>query len=53
MAQAQIIKALQNGPLTSQELCDLTGMPKSSVLFKQAFHWIRSTFFANKYLSPK
>ena len=32
MTQAMIIKALQNGPLTSQELCDLTGMPKSSVL---------------------
>ncbi len=32
MTQAMIIKALQNGPLTSQEVCDLTGMPKSSVL---------------------
>ena len=32
MTQAKVIKALQNGPLTSQEVCDLTGMPKSSVL---------------------
>jgi hypothetical protein len=32
MTQEAIIKALQNGPLTSQEVCDLTGMPKSSVL---------------------
>jgi DNA-binding MarR family transcriptional regulator len=32
MTQAMIIEALQNGPLTSQEVCDLTGMPKSSVL---------------------
>ena len=32
MTQEAIIKALQNGPLTSAELCDLTGMPKSSVL---------------------
>jgi len=32
MTQEAIIKALQNGPLTSQEVCDLTGMSKSSVL---------------------
>ena len=32
MTQEAIIKALQNGPLTSQEVCDLTGMHKSSVL---------------------
>ncbi len=32
MTQEAIIKALQNGPLTSQEVCNLTGMPKSSVL---------------------
>ena len=32
MTQEAIIKALQNGPLTSAEVCDLTGMPKSSVL---------------------
>ena len=32
MTQSTIIEALQNGPLTSEELCRLTGMPKSSVL---------------------
>lgn len=32
MTQATIIEALQNGPLTSEELCRLTGMPKSAVL---------------------
>ena len=32
MTQEIIIEALQNGPLTSEELCRLTGLPKSSVL---------------------
>ena len=32
MTKEIIIKALQNGPLTSEELCRLTGLPKSSVL---------------------
>jgi len=32
MTQATIIQALQNGPLTSEELCRLTGLPKSAVL---------------------
>jgi DNA-binding MarR family transcriptional regulator len=32
MTQSTIIEALQNGPLTSEELCRLTGLPKSAVL---------------------
>jgi hypothetical protein len=32
MTQAALIKALQNGPLTSKEAEDLTGMPRSTVL---------------------
>ena len=32
MTQATIIEALQNGPLTSDEICRLTGLPKSAVL---------------------
>lgn len=32
MTQAQIIKALQNGPLTSREVANLTGMPQATVL---------------------
>ena len=32
MTQAQVIKALQNGPLTSQEVSNLTGMPQATVL---------------------
>ena len=32
MSQSTIIEALQNGPLTSEELCRLTGLPKSAVL---------------------
>ena len=32
MTQAIIIEALQNGPLTSDEICRLTGLPKSAVL---------------------
>lgn len=32
MTQAQVIKALQNGPLTSHEVSNLTGMPQATVL---------------------
>ena len=32
MTQARLIKALQNGPLTSREVANLTGMPQSTVL---------------------
>ena len=32
MTQAQIIKALQNGSLTSREISNLTGMPQATVL---------------------
>ena len=32
MTQATIIEALQNGSLTSEEICRLTGLPKSAVL---------------------
>ena len=32
MTQEIIIEALQNGPMTSEELCRLTGLPKSAVL---------------------
>jgi predicted transcriptional regulator len=32
MTQARIIKALQNGSLTSHELSNLTGMPQATVL---------------------
>lgn len=32
MTQAQIIKALQNGALTSHEVANLTGMPQATVL---------------------
>jgi predicted transcriptional regulator len=32
MTQAQIIKALQNGPLTSHQVANLTGMPQPTVL---------------------
>jgi predicted transcriptional regulator len=32
MTQAQVIKALQNGPLTSREISNLTGMPQATVL---------------------
>jgi len=32
MTQAKIIKALQNGPLTSHQVANLTGMPQATVL---------------------
>lgn len=32
MTQATLIKALQNGPLTSEEVSNLTGMPRATVL---------------------
>jgi len=32
MTQAKVIKALQNGPLTSHEVANLTGMPQATVL---------------------
>ena len=32
MTQAKVIKALQNGPLTSHEIANLTGMPQATVL---------------------
>ena len=32
MTQAQVIKALQNGPLTSHQVANLTGMPQATVL---------------------
>lgn len=32
MTQAQVIKALQNGSLTSHEVANLTGMPQATVL---------------------
>ena len=32
MTQAQVIRALQNGPLNSHELADATGMSKQTVL---------------------
>lgn len=32
MTQAQVIKSLQNGPLTSHEIANLTGMPQTTVL---------------------
>ena len=32
MTQAQVIKALQNGPLTSHQVSNLTGMPQATVL---------------------
>jgi predicted transcriptional regulator len=32
MTQAQVIKALQNGPLTSREIAEKTGMNKDTVL---------------------
>jgi hypothetical protein len=32
MTQAQVIRALQNGPLTSHEVANLTGMPQATVL---------------------
>ena len=32
MTQAAVIKALQNGPLTSHEVANLTGMPQATVL---------------------
>jgi hypothetical protein len=32
MTQAALIKALQNGPLTSREVSNLTGMPQATVL---------------------
>jgi len=32
MTQERLIKALQNGPLTSSEIADLTGMTKATVL---------------------
>ena len=32
MTQAQIIRALQNGPMNSHELADATGMSKQTVL---------------------
>lgn len=32
MTQAQVIKALQNGSLTSREVANLTGMPQATVL---------------------
>lgn len=32
MTQAKLIKSLQNGPLTSHEVANLTGMPQSTVL---------------------
>jgi hypothetical protein len=32
MTQAKVIKVLQNGPLTSHEVANLTGMPQATVL---------------------
>jgi len=32
MTQAALIRALQNGPLTSHEVANLTGMPQATVL---------------------
>jgi len=32
MTQSQVIKALQNGSLTSHEVANLTGMPQATVL---------------------
>jgi len=32
MTQEQVINALQNGPLTSHEVANLTGMPQATVL---------------------
>jgi hypothetical protein len=32
MTQAQVIRALQNGSLTSQEVANITGMPQATVL---------------------
>jgi predicted transcriptional regulator len=32
MTQAKVIKALQNGPLTSHEVANLSGMPQATVL---------------------
>ena len=32
MTQALVIKALQNGPLTSHQVANLTGMPQATVL---------------------
>ena len=32
MTQARVIKALQNGPLTSHEVANLTGMPQATVI---------------------
>jgi len=32
MTQERVIKALQNGPLTSHEVANLTGMPQATVL---------------------
>lgn len=32
MTQARVIKALQNGPLTSHDVANLTGMPQATVL---------------------
>lgn len=32
MTQQQVLDALQNGPLTSHEVANLTGMPQSTVL---------------------
>ena len=32
MTQEAVLKALQNGPLTSQEVSNLTGMPQATVL---------------------
>ena len=32
MTQARVIQALQNGPLTSHEVANLTGMPQATVL---------------------
>ena len=32
MTQARVLEALQNGPLTSHEVANLTGMPQATVL---------------------
>ena len=32
MSQAKFIRALQNGPMTSREIANLTGMPQATVL---------------------
>jgi predicted transcriptional regulator len=69
MTQAKLIKALQNGSLTSREVANLTGMPQATVLstakklryqgklttelVKSGKHWVAQYTLADQLIEAK